>query len=287
MTRPFLSMHRQRCAALLLLAASATRGSSGPEMQAVQPEAASKSHYVANSGDDAGPGSKTQPWKTLGRLANLTLVPGDTIYLTSGDTWTEQLALGGTIGGGMAGCMDKETECGAGGNCSFVGWALDCDDHGPPHGGKGCQLPSHSAALPAVKISVQVDGTEVASSIAKNARPDLVTAGAAPDPLHGFNMHVQLAHKYLQGNHRIAVVVVGCPTCVTGWTMPGGVRCLCDGATCPCKPPTPGTGPPPPPPIIVTGTDPAGPRPIIRLDGTKTALDDVRTSLSQSFPRDL
>ena len=116
-------MLRQRCASLLLLAAGVGAGSSpaaGPELQ----EVAGKSHYVATGGDDAGPGSKTQPWKTLGRLANLTLAPGDTIYLTSGDTWAEQLTLGAAIGDGMAGCMDKATGC-AGGNCSIVGWAVN------------------------------------------------------------------------------------------------------------------------------------------------------------------
>ena len=143
-------------------------------------------------------------------------------------------------------------------------------------------MPSGSPALPSVKISVRVDGTEVATSVAKNSRPDLVTAKAAPDPLHGFTMQVQLEPKHLTGEHRISVVVVDCPGCGAGWTIPGGVRCLCDGATCPCKPPSPGSGSPPPPPVLVTSTDPSGPRPIIRLDGTKTALDDgqwaIRTS---------
>ena len=45
-----------------------------------------KSHYVANGGDDSGRGTEDAPWRTLGRLANVTFSPGDAIYLKSGDT---------------------------------------------------------------------------------------------------------------------------------------------------------------------------------------------------------
>jgi|EP01046_Picozoa_sp_COSAG06_P043999 hypothetical protein len=229
------------------------------------------SFYVANRGDDEGPGTVAKPWRTLGRLANLTLAPGDAVYLQSGDIWNEQLALGGTVGHGMGGCMDKATQCTAG-NCTFVGWAVDCGDQST-HGATGCQMPNHSAALPPVRVSVLIDGTRVATTQANIARPDLVTAGAAPDPNHGFNLNVELDEKYRTGHHEL-VVAVDCSGCgAAGWPIPPAAGCLCDGAICPCKAPLPGSGPPPPPPVLVTSTDPAGPRPIIRLDGiiAKTA----------------
>lgn len=255
----------QRSAILAVLAVGvACAQSSGPQ----QP----KRHYVANSGDDSGPGTEAAPWRTLGRLANLTLSPGDAIYLKSGDIWTEQLALGGGAGLGLAGCMDKETHCAAG-KCSFVGWAVDCGDS-VNHGASGCHKPNHSAPLPSIKVSVLVDGKVVATALANGPRPDLVAAGAAPDPLHGFSITFELEPAYRTGEHRIAVEPLD-----AGWAIPLAQSCLCDGALCDCKPPKPGSGPPAPPPVLITSTDLSGPRPIIRLDGTKTALDDSQWAI--------
>ena len=47
-------------------------------------QAAKRSHYVANGGDDSGPGTEAAPWRSLARLANVSFSPGDSIYLKSG-----------------------------------------------------------------------------------------------------------------------------------------------------------------------------------------------------------
>jgi parallel beta-helix repeat protein len=55
------------------------------------------SYHIATNGDDsrtaAQAGSAATPWKTLGRLSTVTLVPGDTILLRKGDVWRESLVL--------------------------------------------------------------------------------------------------------------------------------------------------------------------------------------------------
>jgi parallel beta-helix repeat protein len=58
-------------------------------------------YYVnANGGHDGFsgtspllPGASTGPWQTLGKLANATLAPGDTVYLACGSVWNETLQL--------------------------------------------------------------------------------------------------------------------------------------------------------------------------------------------------
>ena len=252
--------------------------------------AAPRSFFVATSGDDAAAGrDAAHPWRSLARLANLSLAPGDAIYLRAGDEWAEPLVLGGSDGAGMAGCIDHLT-CTEGGNCTAAGWALDCMDP-VQHGAAGCKMPNSSAPLPPVTVSLQLDGVEVASSVAKLSRPDLVAARAAPDPLHGFNFAAQLGTEHLPvagGHHRIAVVIVGCAGCGGGWLVPGSAKCVCGGGkTCPCPPlPPPGSGPPPPPPVRVLSTNASAPRPKIRLDGARTAFDESQWAVRISgIPR--
>ena len=240
-----------------------------------------RSVYVATDGNDAAAGDAAHPWRSLAKLAALRLRPGDSIHLRAGDEWREPLVLHGAGGGaGLAGCMDHFAPAAAGKPEGWLvgGWALDCrDGDSSSHGAIGCHLPNGSAPLPPVQVSIQVDGIEVGSAMANLSRPDLQKAGAAPDPLHGFNVHVQLGPKYLRGQHRIAVRSVGCPSCAgTGWLLPGGAKCLCDGSLCPCAslPPAPA-----PPAVRVLSTDPTGQRPIIRLDGSATAQDDAQWAI--------
>ena len=51
--------------------------------------------YVSSStGSDAAAGTDpAHPWRTLGRVSNLTLAPGDTVHLFPGDVFDEPLAL--------------------------------------------------------------------------------------------------------------------------------------------------------------------------------------------------
>ena len=72
--------------ALLLLVASSTAAAASIP----------RSVFVAANGDDGAVGDATHPWRSLARLANLTLTPGDTIYLHAGDTWREPLVLVGS-----------------------------------------------------------------------------------------------------------------------------------------------------------------------------------------------
>ena len=49
-------------------------------------------YYVAPSGADSGPGTITEPWKTIGKAAT-TLAPGDTVLIRAG-TYAEQVQVG-------------------------------------------------------------------------------------------------------------------------------------------------------------------------------------------------
>ncbi|GIR18341.1 MAG: hypothetical protein CM15mP32_5280 [Flavobacteriaceae bacterium] len=49
---------------------------------------AQNQYYLSSStGNDNNNGSQTQPWKTLSKLSNITLGPGDTVYFKKGDTF--------------------------------------------------------------------------------------------------------------------------------------------------------------------------------------------------------
>ena len=45
--------------------------------------AASAIYYVTPDGDDANPGTESQPWRTIQKAAD-TLVAGDTVYIRAG-----------------------------------------------------------------------------------------------------------------------------------------------------------------------------------------------------------
>lgn len=49
----------------------------------------------SNKGDDAGVGSKQQPWKTLGKLKRAGLSSGDVVWLRCGSVWRESLDMDG------------------------------------------------------------------------------------------------------------------------------------------------------------------------------------------------
>lgn len=51
----------------------------------------------ANKGDDLGAGSKTSPWKTLGRLRRASLNSGDVVRLRCGSVWRETLLIEGRV----------------------------------------------------------------------------------------------------------------------------------------------------------------------------------------------
>ncbi|MFT3935850.1 MAG: right-handed parallel beta-helix repeat-containing protein [Chitinophagaceae bacterium] len=53
----------------------------------------SKSYFISISGDDANDGNKTHPWKTINRLNNVQLLPGDTVYFEAGQTFSGSLMI--------------------------------------------------------------------------------------------------------------------------------------------------------------------------------------------------
>lgn len=59
---------------------------------AAEPPAAGRRYFVANDGDDSGPGTEQAPWRTLARVNRQPLQPGDTVLLRRGDIWRERLA---------------------------------------------------------------------------------------------------------------------------------------------------------------------------------------------------
>ena len=58
---------------------------------------AQNQYYLSSStGNDNNNGSQTQPWKTLSKLSNTTLGPGDTVYFKKGDTLRGHYVVNGS-----------------------------------------------------------------------------------------------------------------------------------------------------------------------------------------------
>ena len=58
---------------------------------------AQNQYYLSSStGNDNNNGSQTQPWKTLSKISNTTLGPGDTVYFKKGDTFRGHYVVNGS-----------------------------------------------------------------------------------------------------------------------------------------------------------------------------------------------
>ena len=58
---------------------------------------AQNQYYLSSStGNDNSDGSQTQPWKTLSKISNTTLGPGDTVYFKKGDTFRGHFVVDGS-----------------------------------------------------------------------------------------------------------------------------------------------------------------------------------------------
>lgn len=71
-----------------------------PESERVSARASTgDTFYVSSSaGNDAWPGTRPRPWRTLARVSSRSFRPGDRILLNRGDVWTgEELVLSGSI----------------------------------------------------------------------------------------------------------------------------------------------------------------------------------------------
>jgi len=62
-----------------------------------------RAFYFNTSGNDANDGSKHKPWKTITKLNNTKLLPGDTVYFEGGQSFSGSILLTAED----AGTMDK------------------------------------------------------------------------------------------------------------------------------------------------------------------------------------
>lgn len=225
------------------------------------PHAQARAFYVANTGNDAAAGDATHPWRTMARVAQQPMDAGDTLYLTAGDTWTAPLlvkAAGAScVGGKMKGDFERIAINPGTGTVAVEGWVVD------PLLGNGT-APSN--------VSVWIDGTPAAYAVANVYREDLVKAGVAPNPNHGFDILLGTnATTFLRhGNHTVAVVAssaaVQCGP--YSWRPPGPILsegCVCNGKLCPCPPARVD-------PVHVRSTNATAKRPTIKLGGAGTAI---------------
>ena len=114
--------------------------------------------YVSSStGSDAAAGTDpAHPWRTLGRVSNVTLAPGDSVHLFPGDVFEEPLVL------------------------LAAGWT--CPDHGMRGFFEGVRVNATHASvegwvvdpalpMPAVGVQISVDGVPCLQTVANVPRP--------------------------------------------------------------------------------------------------------------------
>ena len=123
----------------------------------------------------------------------------------------------GALGGKLEALEKNNDGNGSASTWSLSGWAVDT---ALPRGG-----------WDPVTVTAFVDEAPVAAALASESRPDLVKAGVAPNPLHGF--HVALpaaaaAQLLSAGRHTATVRVAGSPSAVVARALPetGVVVCV-------------------------------------------------------------
>eukprot|EP00946_MAST-07B_sp_MAST-7B-sp1_P001728 g1728.t1 len=124
---------------------------------------------------------------------------------------------GGHSIGDLAGNVDSFVAAEA----TVRGWAVDS------------ALPKRGWA-PVVVVAF-VDGEAVSSTVADQSRPDLVSAGVAPNPEHGFSLTIpQSAFSRLQSNgrHVLLVRIVGSPSSVVPRELTEKTRVVCVSGRC-------------------------------------------------------
>jgi len=131
-------------------------------------------------------------------------------------------------GDGLRGNLDgiRPGPGGAGAPPCVGGWAVDST---LPRGG-----------WPPVNVTVVLDssqGPPLARVTASESRPDLVKAGVAPNPNHGFSVCFSDAQwrQVGAGKHALALSVRGSPlSTMRPWQLPLSPLCLADGKRVPC-----------------------------------------------------
>ena len=101
---------------------------------------------------------------------------------------------------------------------SLHGWAWD---EAAPHAG-----------LAPLNISIWINGAAQKTVVANVTRDDIVAAGVAPSPDHGFEAVVSVPSS---GTVRISVYVEHCPSAGGAQReLEGSPQCLRDGVVSPC-----------------------------------------------------
>jgi hypothetical protein len=127
---------------------------------------AQNQYYLSSStGNDNNSGSQTQPWKTLSKLSNTTLGPGDTVYFKKEDTFRGHYVVNGS---GSAGNPITFTSYGTGNQPIISG--SDHDDEGGDY---------REAILVTNHDNMVFDGLEIQNhrTISRSGVGDLVSFG--------------------------------------------------------------------------------------------------------------
>lgn len=103
------------------------------------------------------------------------------------------------------------------------GWA---DDHSSSGGG-----------VPPVQVQIQIDLQPVVTVTADEPRPDLVPAGVAPNPNHGFTVTLSeaVATTLSKGRHIVQAFVTGSPSCPGRCELQGSPICVVNGVVGTCQ----------------------------------------------------
>ena len=93
------------------------------------------------------------------------------------------------------------------------------------------QAAASKAGLSPISIRVTIDGGVAYEGTANVSRPDVVSAGSAPNAKHGFLVSLPLPAS----GDKHTVDVFGLRAADgSAWRLDSSPRCVCAGHTCPC-----------------------------------------------------
>ena len=132
-------------------------------------------YYVTPGGDDANPGSESQPWATIQHAADV-LTPGDTVYVRAG-TYHEDVAI-------------HVSGSDTGGNIIFRNYP----DETPVLDGTGLTVPASNSGLFFIKNQsyLVIEGFELRNY--QSSTPDIVPVGIH---IRGASHHIQILDNHI------------------------------------------------------------------------------------------
>ncbi|MEO6576700.1 MAG: DUF1565 domain-containing protein, partial [Polyangiaceae bacterium] len=80
---------------LLFFVGAMTACQAGEEVSAIDQDVVGTTYYVSTSGNDANPGTSTQPWRTLQKAVD-TIAPGDVALVRAGTYVGARIGKSGT-----------------------------------------------------------------------------------------------------------------------------------------------------------------------------------------------